>query len=52
MKDKGPKRQFKATGKNWGLYSAPCWRNRVSNFEKKDIFWNNIPPGKLDPYMG
>ena len=34
------------------ILGAPCWRNQVSNFErKKYIFWNNIPPGKFDPYI-
>ena len=38
--------------KKLGLYSAPCRRNQLSNFEekKKDSFWNNIPPGQCDPY--
>ena len=28
-------------------------RNQLSNFEeKKKSFWNNIPPGKCDPYQG
>ena len=36
--------------KKLGLYSAPCRRYQLSNFEKKDSFWNNIPPGTCDPY--
>ena len=30
----GAKRLFKATGEKMGLYSAPCRRNQLSNFEK------------------
>ena len=36
--------------KKLGLYKAPYRRNQLSNFEKKDSFWNNIPPGTCDPY--
>ena len=37
--------------KKIGLYNAPCLRSEVSMFEKIDIFWKNIPPGKFDPYV-